>query len=70
MRRFVDIMAGRIIERNSMADAKAKEAYIRHKNMLYGMALREKLNEEKANRREHQRADIIRVNKKGDEYND
>ena len=58
-------MSGRIVDRNSMADAKAKEAYIRHKNMLYGMALREKLNEEKANKMKHQRADIIRV--KGDE---
>ena len=58
-------MAGRIIDRNSMADAKAKEAYIKHKNMLYGMALREKLAEEKANKMKHQRADIIRV--KGDE---
>ena len=59
-------MAGRIIDRNSLAEAKTKEAYIRHKNMLIGMALREKLNEEKEDRMEHQRADIINV-KKGDE---
>ena len=59
-------MAGRIIDRNSLADAKAKEAYIKHKNMLYGMALREKLAEEKANKMKHQRADIINV-KRGDE---
>ena len=59
-------MAGRLIDRNSLADAKRKEAYIRHKNMQYGMALREKLNEEKANKMKHQRADIINV-KKGDE---
>ena len=59
-------MAGRIIDRNSLADAKAKEAYIRHKNMLYGMALREKLAEEKANKMKHQRKDIINV-KRGDE---
>ena len=59
-------MAGRIIDRNSLAEAKTKEAYIRHKNMLYGMALREKLAEEKANKMKHQRADIINV-KKGDE---
>ena len=59
-------MSGRIVNHNSMADAKAKEAYIKHKNMLYGMALRERLAEEKANRREHQRKDIINV-KKGDE---
>ena len=59
-------MSGRIVDRNSMADAKTKEAYIRHKNMLYGMALRERLAEEKANKMKHQRADIINV-KRGDE---
>ena len=59
-------MSGRIVDRNSLADAKRKEAYIKHMNMMYGMALREKLNEEKANRREHMRADIINV-KRGDE---
>ena len=59
-------MSGRVVQHNSIADAKAKEAYIRHKNMMYGMALREKLAEEKANKMKHQRADIINV-KKGDE---
>ena len=59
-------MSGRIVDRNSLADAKTKEAYIRHKNMLYGMALREKLAEEKANKMKHQRKDIINV-KRGDE---
>ena len=59
-------MTGRVVDRNSMADAKTKEAYIRHKNMLYGMALREKLAEEKANKMKHQRKDIINV-KRGDE---
>ena len=59
-------MSGRYVDHNSMADAKAKEAYIKHRNMLYGMALREKLAEEKANKMKHQRADIINV-KKGDE---
>ena len=59
-------MTGRIIDRNSLADAKAKEAYIKHKNMLYGMALRERLAEEKANKMKHQRKDIINV-KRGDE---
>ena len=54
-------MAGRIIERNSMADAKAKEAYIRNKNMLIGRALKIKLAEDKAERSKHQRADLIRV---------
>ena len=59
-------MSGRLIDRNSMAEAKRKEAYIKHMNMMYGMALREKLAEEKANKMKHQRADIINV-KKGDE---
>ena len=58
-------MAGRLIDRNSLADAKRKEAYIKHRNMMYGMALREKLAEDKENRNKHQRVDIIRV--KGDE---
>lgn len=56
-------MAGRIIERNSMADAKRKEAYIAHKNMLIGMALREKLNEDKEDRKKHLRNDLINVRK-------
>ena len=60
-------MTGRLRDRNSMADAKAKEAYIRHKNMLIGMALREKLNEEKEDRKKHLRKDLIRVVEKGDE---
>ena len=59
-------MAGRIIDRNSLADAKRTAEYIAHRNMLIGYALREKLNEEKANKMKHQRADIINV-KKGDE---
>ena len=54
-------MAGRIIDRNSLAEAKTKEAYIRHKNMLIGRALQMKLNEDKAERSKHQRADLIRV---------
>ena len=59
-------MTGRLRDRNSMAEAKTKEAYIRHKNMQYGLALREKLAEEKANKMKHQRKDIINV-KRGDE---
>ena len=59
-------MSGRVVDRNSLADAKAKEAYIRHKNMQYGMALREKLNEDKEDRKRHLRNDL-RVVKKGDE---
>ena len=63
-------MTGRLRDRNSLADAKAKEAYIAHRNMLIGMALRKKLTEDKAERSKHQRADLIRVNKRGDEYNE
>ena len=59
-------MSGRIVDRNSLADAKRTAEYIAHRNMLIGMALREKLNEEKSNKMKHQRADIINV-KKGDE---
>ena len=59
-------MSGRIVDRNSLADAKRKEAYIKHRNMLVGRALQIRLAEEKSNRMEHQRADIINV-KKGDE---
>ena len=59
-------MSGRIVDRNSLADAKRTAEYIAHRNMLIGMALREKLAEEKANKMKHQRADIINV-KKGDE---
>ena len=58
-------MSGRIVDRNSLADAKRKEAYIRNKNMLIGMALREKLNEEKEDRKKHLRNDLIRVVKEG-----
>ena len=59
-------MTGRYVEHNGIADAKRKEAYIKHRNMMYGMALREKLAEEKANKMKHQRKDIINV-KEGDE---
>ena len=59
-------MSGRIVDRNSLADAKRKEAYIRNKNMLIGKALQIRLAEEKANKMKHQRADIINV-KRGDE---
>ena len=62
-------MSGRIVDRNSLADAKRKEAYIKHMNMQYGMALKQKLTEEKEDRKKHLRNDIVRV-KKGDEYND
>ena len=60
-------MSGRVIDRNSLADAKRTAEYIKHKNMLIGMALREKLAEDKENRNRHQRADLIRVVEKGDE---
>ena len=60
-------MSGRVVDHNGIADAKRKEAYIAHKNMLIGKALQIKLAEDKAERSKHQRADLIRVNKKGDE---
>ena len=59
-------MAGRYVEHNSMADAKRKEAYIAHRSMLIGYALREKLAEDKAERSKHQRNDL-RVVKKGED---
>lgn len=58
-------MAGRLIDRNSLSDAKRTAEYIAHRNMLIGKALQIRLAEEKANKMKHQRADIIRV--KGDE---
>ena len=59
-------MSGRIVDRNSLADAKRTAECIAHRNMLIGYALREKLAEDKENRNRHQRKDIINV-KKGDE---
>ena len=59
-------MSGRIVDRNSLADAKRTAECIAHRNMLIGYALQNKLAEEKANKMKHQRADIINV-KKGDE---
>ena len=59
-------MTGRIVDRNSLADAKRTAECIAHRNMLIGYALREKLAEDKENRNRHQRKDIINV-KKGDE---
>lgn len=56
-------MAGRYVDHNGIADAKRKEAYIRNKNMLIGMALREKLAEDKAERSKHMRNDLINVRK-------
>ena len=54
-------MSGRIIDRNSLADAKRTAECIAHRNMLIGRALQMKLNEDKAERSKHQRADLIRV---------
>ena len=58
-------MSGRVVQHNSMADAKAKEAYIRNKNMLIGKALQIKLAEEKEDRKKHLRNDL-RVVKEGE----
>ena len=54
-------MSGRIVDRNSMAEAKTKEAYIEERNMLIGREVQMKLAEDKAERSKHQRADLIRV---------
>ena len=59
-------MSGRIVDRNSLADAKRKEAYIAHRNMLIGYALQNKLAEEKEDRKKHLRNDLIRVVKEGE----
>ena len=58
-------MTGRVVDRNSLADAKRKEAYIRQKNMLIGYALQNKLAEEKEDRKKHLRNDL-RVVKEGE----
>ena len=57
-------MAGRLIDRNSLADAKRKEAYIAHKNRLIGEALQIRLAEDKEDRKKHLRNDL-RVVKEG-----
>ena len=54
-------MSGRIVDRNSLADAKRTAECIAHRNMLIGYALQNKLAEEKEDRKKHLRADIIRV---------
>ena len=59
-------MSGRIVDRNSLADAKRIAECIAHRNMLIGRALQMKLNEDKAERFKHQRSDL-RVVKKGDD---
>ena len=59
-------MSGRLIDRNSLADAKRSAEYIAHRNMLIGRALQMKLAEDKAERSKHQRNDL-RVVKKGDD---
>ena len=60
-------MTGRVVQHNSIEDAKRKEAYVAHKNMLIGYALQNKLAEEKEDRKKHLRKDLIRVVEKGDE---
>ena len=57
---------GRIVNQDSLTKAKRTAECIAYRNMLIGYALQNKLNEEKANKMKHQRADIINV-KKGDE---
>ena len=65
MRRFI-VMSGRIVDRNSLADAKRTAEYIAHRNMLIGYALQNKLAEEKEDRKKHLRNDL-RVVRKGDD---
>ena len=62
-------MSGRIVDRNSLADAKRTAEYIAHRNMLIGRALQMKLNEDKAQRSKHMRSDL-RVVRKGDDDNE
>ena len=57
-------MSGRIVEHNGIAEAKRKAEYIKHKNMLIGYALQNKLAEEKEDRKKHLRNDL-RVVKEG-----
>ena len=52
---------GRIVNQDSLTKAKRSAEYIAHRNMLIGRALQMKLNEDKAERSKHQRADLIRV---------
>ena len=59
-------MSGRIVDRNSLADAKRTAECIAHRNMLIGMALQNKLAEEKEDRKKHLRNDLIRVVKEGE----
>ena len=59
-------MSGRIVDRNSLADAKRTAECIAHRNMLIGRALQMKLAEDKAERGKHLRNDL-RVVKKGDD---
>ena len=59
-------MTGRIVDRNSLADAKRTAEYIAHRNMLIGYALQNKLAEEKEDRKKHLRSDL-RVVRKGDD---
>ena len=59
-------MSGRLRNRNPLEEAKAKEAYIRNKNMLIGKALQIKLAEDKEDRKKHLRNDLIRVVKEGE----
>ena len=58
-------MSGRIVDRNSMAEAKRTAECIAHRNMLIGYALQNKLAEEKEDRKKHLRNDL-RVVKEGE----
>ena len=58
-------MSGRIVDRNSLADAKRTAEYIAHRNMLIGYALQIRKKKKKEDRKKHLRNDLIRVVKEG-----
>lgn len=56
-------MSGRI-PNGDLTEVERKAMYNKHRSMLIGRALQEKLKEDKANRIQHQRSDLI--NKEGE----
>ena len=60
-------MSGRI-PNSDLTELERRDRYNKHRSMLIGKALKEKLAEDKANRMQHQRNDLIKV--KGENNND
>lgn len=52
-------MSGRI-PNSDLTELERKAMYNKHRSMLIGRALQEKLKEDKANRMQHQRNDLIK----------